>query len=70
MSERKKELILDIQKLLNEYKDESTTYINPTLLHYMDENELKGIIDTLLSQKENFVETNSEWLQSFKKIKK
>ncbi len=63
----KKKLIEDIQQLLNEYKGGSVTQINPTLLKYMDEEELKTIIDDLLRQKEQFVENHINWLNSFKK---
>ncbi len=63
----KKKLIEDIQKLLNEYKEGSFTQINPALLEYMSEDDLKAIIDDLLRQKEQFVETHVEWLNRFKK---
>ena len=63
----KKKLIEDIQKLLNEYNEESFTQINPALLEYMSEDDLKAIIDDLLRQKEQFVETHVEWLNRFKK---
>ena len=63
----KKQIIKDIQQLLNEYKGSTFTQINPTLLEYMSENELKMIIDDLLTQKEQFLETNLEWLNRFKK---
>jgi len=63
----KKKLIEDIQQLLNEHEDGSTTQINPALLEYMSEDELKAIIDDLLRQKEQFVETHVEWLNRFKK---
>ncbi len=66
---KKQELINDIQNLLNSYKDGSTTQINPALLEFMDENELKAIIDSLLQQKENLIENNQDWLNQFKKHK-
>jgi hypothetical protein len=33
----------------------------------MDESALKGIIDSLLRQKEKTVESNLDWLEQFKK---
>ena len=63
----KSKLIEDIQQLLNDHKGGSVTHINPTLLEYMDEDELKAIIDDLLRQKERFLETHTEWLDQFKK---
>ena len=67
-SSDKEKLIADIQQLLNEHGG-SFTRINPALLEYMGEEDLKKIIDDLLRQKENFLESNAEWLQSFKKTK-
>ena len=66
LSEKEK-LIKDIQQLLNEYEGGSVTQINPALLEYMSEDELKAIIDDLLRQKESFVESHVEWLNRFKK---
>ncbi len=65
MSEKEK-LIEDIQKLLNSYEGGSITSINPTLLAYMSEKDLKKIIEDLLMQKEALLEENKEWLQQFK----
>ncbi len=67
MEETKKQLIEDIEKLLNSYEDGSVTHINPDMLAFMDENTLKSIIDSLLRQKEQTVESNMEWLEQFKK---
>ena len=64
---KKQELINDIQKLLNGYDDKQTTFINPVILEYMDENELIKIIDDLLKLKEDIIESNKEWLEKFKK---
>ena len=66
-NENKTKLILDIQKLLNSYKNSSTTTINPDLLQYMDEKDLKQIINNLLDQKEKLLDANKEWLKQFKK---
>ncbi|NPA65291.1 MAG: hypothetical protein GXO11_00255 [Epsilonproteobacteria bacterium] len=65
--EEKEKLIQDIQNLLNSYDGESVTNINPKLLEYMDESDLKKIIEDLLIQKENLLENNQEWLEQFKK---
>jgi len=66
MTEKQK-LIDDIQNLLNSYEGISLTSINPKLLEYMDESDLKKIIENLLIQKENLLENNKEWLEQFKK---
>ena len=68
MSSTKKELINDIEILLNSYGDETPpTVINPTLLEFMDEETLKSIIGSLLRQKETVNEDSIEWLEQFKK---
>ena len=64
---KKEELIADIEKLLNSYGGHESTYINPELLVYMDEDTLKSIIVSLLEQKEKTVESNLDWLEQFKK---
>lgn len=66
---RKKELILDIQNLLNNYEGINSTSINPDLLEFMDEKTLISIIDMLLTQKEEAKELDIEWLEKFKKYK-
>ncbi len=64
----KKELIDDIQTLLNSYGDEvPTTEINPALLEFMDEATLKEIIGSLLRQKERVNEDSLVWLEQFKR---
>lgn len=67
METTKKQLIEDIENLLNSYEGGSQTHINPEMLAFMDEQTLKGIIDSLLRQKEKTVESNHEWLEQFKK---
>ena len=67
MEERKRQLIEDIENLLNSYEGGSVTQINPEMLAFMDEQTLTGIIDSLLRQKENTVASNREWLEQFKK---
>ena len=63
----KKQLIEDIQNLLNTYDGVNTTSINPDLLEFMDEKTLISIIDSLLAQKESSKESDTEWLEKFKK---
>ncbi|MBN2895772.1 MAG: hypothetical protein JXK05_07780 [Campylobacterales bacterium] len=65
---RKQELINDISTLLNSYQDVGTTYINPALLEFMDDEILKSIIADLLQQKEHQQESNREWLEQFKTL--
>jgi len=64
---KKNRLIEDIQQLLNSYDEAETTYINPDLLKFMDEQTLVSIIDSLLKQKEDAKESDLEWLEKFKK---
>ncbi|NOQ31537.1 MAG: hypothetical protein GQ570_10475 [Helicobacteraceae bacterium] len=65
----KEQLLDDIEKLLNSYEDSSITTINPDILKFMDEESLKGIISSLLDQKEKTLETNAEWIEQFKSEK-
>lgn len=67
MMSRKKQLIEDIQNLLNSYDGIKQTSINSDLLEFMDENTLISIIDSLLNQKEESKETDLQWLEKFKK---
>jgi hypothetical protein len=62
----KKQLIEDIEKLLNSYEGVSLTTINPALLEFMDEETLKSVIGSLLDQKEDAKESDIEWLEQFK----
>jgi len=64
---RKEQLIQDIQNLLNSYDGVHETSVNPDLLEFMDENTLINIIDSLLIQKENAKELDTQWLEQFKK---
>ena len=66
----KEKLICDIQNLLNSYEGLSKTTINPLILSYMNEDELKSIISDLLKEKEDTVEKEMQWLQTFKKEEK
>lgn len=67
MTERKKQLITDIQNLLNSYDVKKSTSINPSLLEFMDEETLINIIDSVLTQKDNHVQADEKWLEKFKK---
>ncbi len=64
--ERKQQLIKDIQDLLNSYNGVRPTSINPNLLEFMDEETLINIIDSLLNQKEENREADTQWLEKFK----
>jgi len=64
---KKEELINDIQNLLNSYDGIHKTSINPSLLEFMDEITLISIIDSLLTQKESSKESDTKWLEKFKK---
>lgn len=68
MNDKKKQLIDDIQNLLNTYDGVNPTSINPDLLEFMDEDTLISIIDSLLTQKEDAKESDIEWLEQFKKV--
>ncbi|MFT5661841.1 MAG: hypothetical protein ACI9TV_002488 [Sulfurimonas sp.] len=67
MDTRKNKLISDIQQLLNTYDGIHQTQINPNLLEFMDEKTLLSIIDSLLLQKEDAKESDTQWLEKFKK---
>jgi hypothetical protein len=62
----KEKLIEDIQNLLNTHEGIHQTDINPALLEFMDDDTLKSIIDNLLTQKENSIDSNKTWLEKFK----
>jgi hypothetical protein len=64
--DKKEQLIIDIQNLLNTYDGVNPTSINPELLKFMDEQTLKEIIGNLLDQKELSKESDIEWLEQFK----
>lgn len=65
--DKKSELIRDIQNLLNSYDGVSKTNLNPEMLSFMSENDLKGIIGSLLDQKEEAAaNVDMEWLNKFK----
>jgi hypothetical protein len=66
MDTKKRELITEIQNLLNTHKDVMQTQIDPKLLEFMSEEELRNIIGSLLDQKEQQREDNKTWLEKFK----
>ena len=69
MDTKKQQLIKDIQHLLNSYDGVGQTTINPDLLKFMDEMTLINIIDSLLTQKEQYSQQiDTQWLEQFKKI--
>ena len=68
MESTNKQLIDDIQNLLNRYDGLTSTSINPAFLEFMDRETLLEIITSLLKQQENINKDNVEWLQQFKTI--
>jgi hypothetical protein len=68
MESTNKQLINDIQNLLNRYDGLQATSINPAFLEFMDREDLLNIIASLLKQQENVNDDNLEWLQQFKTI--
>lgn len=67
MESTKEQLINDIQTLLNRYEGVKETYIDPSLMEFLDRKTLLGIIDSILRQQETTNESNREWLKQFKK---
>lgn len=67
MDLNKKQLIEDIQNLLNSYDAKNSTSINPDLLEFLDDKTLINIIDSLLRQKDEIREIDTKWLEKFKK---
>jgi len=59
----KEELLQEILSLLNEYGKESA--INPSVLEFLNESDLKGIKTSLLESKKHHLD-DKEWLNSFK----
>ncbi len=64
MNENKLKLIKEVEQLLNNYGGHDT-FINPSLLEYMDDKTLESIIKSLIKQKENPIDI--DWLNQFKK---
>ena len=65
--DKKQQLIDDIQNLLNTHVNIAKTAINPDLLEFMDEKTLISIIESLLIQKEQLKDVDTQWLSKFKK---
>ncbi len=64
--DKKQQLIKDIENLLNNHEDVKKTSINIELLEFMSESDLKDIISSLLTQKDNQAEDDRQWLGQFK----
>ncbi len=64
--DKKQQLIKDIENLLNNHGDVTKTSINIKLLEFMSESDLKDIISSLLTQKDNQAEDDRQWLGQFK----
>ncbi|PHR52775.1 MAG: hypothetical protein COA44_15920 [Arcobacter sp.] len=60
----KKELLKEIEGLLNEYADSSS--INPSVLEFLEESDLIEIKKSLLESKKHHVD-DTQWLEQFKK---
>jgi len=60
----KKDLLQEIESLLNEYGDSSS--INPSVLEFLEESDLKEIKKSLLESKKNQM-NDTQWLEKFKK---
>ncbi|MFA6759722.1 MAG: hypothetical protein WCR69_01605 [Sulfuricurvum sp.] len=63
------ELIKEIESLLNSYDGVAPTSINSDLLRFMSRDDLLGIVDSLLDQKESHLSPDLEWLEKFKQVK-
>jgi len=64
--DKKQQLIKDIENLLNNHGDVTKTSINIELLEFMSESDLKDIISSLLTQKDNQAKDDRQWLEQFK----
>jgi len=60
----KEELLSEITDLLNEYG--STSSINPSVLEFLSDTDLKEIKKSLIESKKHHLD-DKEWLQQFKK---
>jgi len=60
----KQALLLEITALLNEYGSDSS--INPSVLEFLEEADLKSIKASLIESKKHHLD-DKEWLNSFKK---
>lgn len=63
--DKKYELLQRIEKLMS-YSEAKPT-IEPSLLKYLDETALRGILETLERRREKLIEDEKEWLAQFRK---
>lgn len=61
----KEELLADIEKLIAYGKEEPA--INPTLLNYLNKEDLQSMKKNLLEKAGNLSDEDKEWLEQFKK---
>jgi len=62
--DEKKELLKEIQELLNKYND--TLEMSPYVLEYLSCEELENIKKNILKKQETVISDNSQWLEQFK----
>lgn len=65
-SQTKKELLTDIEKLI-QYEESEKETIDPKLLAYLDLEALISIKTSLLKKVGTLTDEDKEWLQQFKK---
>lgn len=62
--DEKKELLKEIQELLNKYND--TLEMSPYVLEYLSCEELENIKKNILKKQETVISDNLQWLEQFK----
>lgn len=62
--DEKKELLKEIEELLNKYND--TLEIGPYVLEYLSCEDLESIKTNIIKKQETVISDNSQWLQQFK----
>jgi len=62
--DEKKELLKEIEELLNKYND--TLEISPYVLEYLSCEDLESIKANIIKKQETVISDNSQWLQQFK----
>lgn len=62
--DEKKELLKDIQDLLNKYND--TLEMSPYVLEYLSCEDLESIKNNIIKKQDSVINDNSQWLQQFK----
>ncbi|WP_292663054.1 hypothetical protein [Nitratifractor sp.] len=63
--EKKRKMLQRIEELMS--YGEPTPTIEPSLLKYLDEAALRGILETLERRREKLIEDEKEWLAQFRK---